>query len=99
VGNFGKTLHRSNSAARGQIAFKFHKMVLCGSTNAAKLSSPQKVESNMADDALIFNLRTSISLERLKLETSNLVCALTTIRKFNGIQKLGQRGRDPVSVT
>jgi len=31
-----KRLHRSNSAARGQIAFKFHKMVLCGCRKAAE---------------------------------------------------------------
>jgi len=33
-----KRLHRSNSAARGQIAFKFYKPVLCGSQKAAELS-------------------------------------------------------------
>jgi len=53
----------------------------------------------MANDAQIFNIRTPISLERLKLETSNVVCASTTKSKFDGIQKLGQRERDPVYVT
>jgi len=33
-----KRLHRSNLAVRGQIAFKFLKMVLCGSQKAAELS-------------------------------------------------------------
>jgi len=54
------------------------------------------VESNVADDAQIFNIRTPISLEQLKLETSNLVCVSTTRSNFEGMQKLGQRGRDPV---
>jgi len=35
-----KWLHRSNSAARGQIAFIFHKMVLRGSREEAELSKP-----------------------------------------------------------
>jgi len=35
-----KRLHHSNSAARRQIAFKFHKMVLCGTMEAAELSKP-----------------------------------------------------------
>jgi len=39
-----KRLHHSNLAARGQIAFKFHKMVLCGSRKAAELSNPLRVE-------------------------------------------------------
>jgi len=45
----------------------------------------------MADDAQIFNIPTPISLERLKLETSNLVCESTTRCKFDGMQKLSQR--------
>jgi len=53
----------------------------------------------MADDAQIFNIRTPISLERLKLETSNLVCASITRSKFDGMQKLDQRELDPVYVT
>jgi len=32
-----KRLHRSNSAARGQIAFTFYKMILGGSVKEAKL--------------------------------------------------------------
>jgi len=44
----------------------------------------------MADDAQIFNIRTPISMEQLKLETSNLVYASTTRSNFDGIQKLGQ---------
>jgi len=35
-----KRLHRSNSARHGQIAFKFYKMVLCGSREDAELSKP-----------------------------------------------------------
>jgi len=35
-----KRLHRSNSAAREQTAFKFRKMVLRGSTEDAELSNP-----------------------------------------------------------
>jgi len=30
-------LHHSNSAARGQIAFKFHKVVLCRTLKASEL--------------------------------------------------------------
>jgi len=52
----------------------------------------------MADDAQSFNIRTPISPEQLKLETSNLVCASTTRSKFDGMQQPGQRGRDPVYV-
>jgi len=54
------------------------------------------VESKMADDAQIFNLRAPISLELQKLATSNLVCASMTRSNFDGMQKLGQMGRDPV---
>jgi len=61
--------------------------------------NPLTVESKVADDAQIFNIRTLISLERLKLETSNLVCALTTRCNLDGMQKLRQRGRDLVYVT
>jgi len=58
--------------------------------------NPLRVISKMAKDAQIFNIRTPISLERLKLETSNLVFASTTRSEF---EALGQRGRDPVLVT
>jgi len=54
---------------------------------------PLRVKFKMADDAPIFNIRTPISLERLKLD---LVCASTTSSNFNGMHKLGQSGRDPV---
>jgi len=37
-----KRLHHSNSAARGHIAFKFCKMVLCDFGEAAELSKPTK---------------------------------------------------------
>jgi len=37
-----KRLHRSNLATRGPIAFKFHKMVLCGTTEAVELSKLTK---------------------------------------------------------
>jgi len=53
----------------------------------------------LADDAWIFNIRFPMSPERLKLETANLMCVSTTRSKFDGMQKLGQRGRDPVYVT
>jgi len=66
------------SAARRQMTFKFHKVVLCGSRKTAKLGKPTKVESKMADDTQIFNIRTLISMEPLKLECSNLVYASTT---------------------
>jgi len=46
-----------------------------------------------------FNIRTPISLERLKLEISNLVCASTTRCNLDSMQKLGQRGRDLVYMT
>jgi len=53
----------------------------------------------MADDVQIFNIWTLVSLERLKLEALNLVCSSTTRSQFDGMQKLGQRGRDLVYVT
>jgi len=37
-----------------------------------------------------------ISPERLKLEISNLVCALTIRSNYENMRKLGQSGRDPV---
>jgi len=79
-----KRLHRFNSAARGQFAFRFHKMGLCGSRKASECQNPLRVESKMADDAQIFNIRTPISLKQLKLENSNLVRTLpigSTINK------------------
>jgi len=45
----------------------------------------------MADNAQIFNIWTLISLEQLKLETSNLVCVSSTWSQFDGVQKLGQQ--------
>jgi len=51
----------------------------------------------MADDAQIFNIRTSISPKRLKLETSNLVCASTTRSDLNDIQKAKSVGMWPCS--
>jgi len=56
--------------------------------------NPLRVESKMADDTHILNIRTPIALKQLKPETSNLVCALTTRSTFDGVQKLGQRGCD-----
>jgi len=54
----------------------------------------------MADDAQICNIRFPISLKRLNLETSNLVCASTSRSDFDSMQKtIGQRRRDPVYVT
>jgi len=53
-----------------------------------------RFESVMADDAQIFNIQIPISLERLKLETSNLVCASTTRSNFDGMQKLSQSGNN-----
>jgi len=44
----------------------------------------------------IFNKRALVSFERLKLDISHLVCASTTKSNFDGMQKLGQRGLDPV---
>jgi len=52
------------------------------------------VESNMADDAQIFNTRNPISFWRQKLETSNLVCAPTTM-SFVGMQNTRSRGTLP----
>jgi len=37
-----KRLHCSNSAARGQLAFRFHGIVLYGTVEAAELSKPTK---------------------------------------------------------
>jgi len=56
--------------------------------------NPLRVKSKMADDAPIFNIQPSISFERLKLETSNLVCESTTRSNFDAVQKLGLRGHD-----
>jgi len=44
----------------------------------------------MADAAHMFNIRTLISLQQLKLETSNLVCASTTMSNFDARQKPGK---------
>jgi len=85
VRQFEKRLH--NSAAHGQIVFKFRKMVLCGSRKAAELWKPTSGRIQDGNDAQIFNLWTPISLERLKLQTSNLVWASTTRSNFDGIQK------------
>jgi len=57
--------------------------------------NPLRVESKMANDAQIFNVWTPISLKRLQLQTSNLVCASTTKSNIDGMQKLGQRGTWP----
>jgi len=54
-----------------------------------------RVESKMADDFQIFNIRTPISLEQLKLETSNLVSALTARSNFDGMQKTRSKGTWP----
>jgi len=53
----------------------------------------------MADDVEIFNIRIPTFVERLKLETLNLVRALVTRCNFDGMQKLGQRARGLVYVT
>jgi len=58
---------------------------------AAELSNPLSVESNMVDDAQIFNIRVPVSFERLKLG----VC-IDYEELFGGMQKLGQRGHDLV---
>jgi len=51
--------------------------------------NPLRVESKIADDAQSFNIRAPIFFERLKLETSNLVCAATAgDNYFDGMQKL-----------
>jgi len=63
-----------------------------------ELSKPTKVESKMADNAKSFYIRPR-SMELLKLGTSNLLRTSTTRKKFDGMQKLGQRERDPVYVT
>jgi len=54
--------------------------------------NPLRLESKMADDAQIFHIRTPIFLEQLKLETSNLVCALTTRSNLGGLQKTRSKG-------
>jgi len=50
------------------------------------------VESKMADDVQIFNIWTPISLKRLNLEISNLVCASTTMSSFHGMQNTTSKG-------
>jgi len=47
----------------------------------------------MADDAHIFNIRTPITLERIKLETSNLV-STSTGAILTACKKLGQKECD-----
>jgi len=95
-----KRLNSSNSAARGQIAFRFYKIILCGTVEAAELSKPTEdriQDGGRVDDAQIFNIRAPISFERLKLETLNLVYAsIITRSNFDSMQKLGQRGHDTV---
>jgi len=54
-----------------------------------------RVEFKMADDAHIFNIRTPIFMEHLKLETSHLVCASTTRSNFDGRQKTRSKGTWP----
>jgi len=49
----------------------------------------------MVDDAQIFSIRASIFLERQKLETSNLVCAPTTMSSFDCIQNTRSKGTRP----
>jgi len=90
-----KRLHRSNSAARRQIAFRFHKMALRGSRETRNCHSPLKVEFKIADDAQIFNIRIPISLERQKLETSNLVCTPMTMSSFDNMQNTRSKGTWP----
>jgi len=47
---------------------------------------------------ILFNFRTpSISDERLKIQTSKLVCRLTTRDAIQKIAKLGQMGRRPAT--
>jgi len=53
----------------------------------------------MADGAQIFNICIPYITGNLKLETSNLVRASTMRSNFENVQKLGQRGRDPVYAT
>jgi len=57
-----------------------------------KCQNPLRIEFKMADDAQILNILTPISLERLKLETSNLVCASTTKGNFECMQKTRSKG-------
>jgi len=49
-----KRSHRSNSAARGQTAFKFHKIGLHGSRKARNCENPLKDKTKMANDAQFF---------------------------------------------
>jgi len=60
---------------------RLHSNFTIGSKKAAKLSKPTKGQIQDCGRHQIFNIQTMTSMERLKLETSNL-------------QKLGQRGRD-----
>jgi len=53
-----------------------------------------KVESKMADNAQIFNIGNPISLKWKKLETSNLVCALT-MSSFDGKQNTRSKEKWP----
>jgi len=58
-----------------------------------------EIESKTADEVPFFNIRAPISFERLKLESSNLVCVSNTRGSYDRMQKLGQRKHDPVKVT
>jgi len=54
--------------------------------------NPYVVESEMADDAQIFNLLAPTSLEQQKLETANVVCAPMMMGSFDGMQNTRPKG-------
>jgi len=51
--------------------------------------------TQLHDDSQIFHIWAPISLERQKLETSNLVCAPKTVSSFDGIQNTRSKGTWP----
>jgi len=53
------------------------------------------VESKMADGSQIFNIWAHISLEWLKLDTSNFVCASTMRSTYDSMQKSRSKGTWP----
>jgi len=94
VQHLEKWSHCSISAAWGEIALKFHKWYYVATLRNCQ--NPFWVESNMADDAQIFNIQTPISLEWLKhilysfiifLHAKLKPCSFTFPEIFTGVRK------------
>jgi len=85
-----------NSAARGEIAFKFHKVVLCGSGKAAELSKPTKARIQYGGRRRNFlHTDPDISWTAKARDFIFHVCASTTRSNFDGMQKSRSKGTWP----